>query len=158
MRTRVSALRSLSSEYLHQPRDRIVKFIDDALFEWNDSIVGDRDMLGANFGAAFCYVAVTDAEIFAQLSDAVFGVERVHFERRDVDEKTRADKFVVHFMIAQHMADVLTQKTFDALAKFLHAVDVRLLHPPGAVLGVGRSRLEFLDAFLDFEIPRHVRD
>ena len=36
--------------------------IDDALLERNDRIVGDRNMFGANLCAAFCDVAIADAE------------------------------------------------------------------------------------------------
>ena len=91
-----------------------------------------------------------------QFRQAVFGVERVHFQRGGINEKARADEFLVLVMVAQDVADVLAEKTFDALAEFLHAVDVLLLHPPGAVRRVGRARLEFLDFLLDAEIPRNV--
>ena len=43
------------------------------------------------------------------------------------------------------MADVLAQETFDALAKFLHAVNVLLRHAPGTVRGIRLARLERLD-------------
>jgi hypothetical protein len=46
----------------------------------------------------------------------------------------------------QHVADVLAEKALDALAEFLHAIDVRLRHPPGAVGRVGLARRELLDA------------
>ena len=61
-------------------------------------------------------------------------------------------------MVAEHVANILAQETLDAFAKFLHAVDVLLLHPPCAVLGVGRPRLEFLDAFFDLVVPGNVGD
>ena len=50
-------------------------------------------------------------------------------------------------MIAQHVADVLAEEALDALAELLHALDVRLRHPPRAVGGVGRPRLERLMLF-----------
>ena len=40
---------------------------------------------------------------------------------------------VVLVVIAQDVADVLAQEALDALAEFLHAVDVFLGHAPGAV-------------------------
>src|SRR5262245_5723357 len=51
-------------------------------------------------------------------------------------------------MVTQDVTDILAQEAFDALAKFLDAVDVRLRHPPRAVGGVRRSRPELLDFFL----------
>ena len=91
-----------------------------------------------------------------QLGDAVLGVERVHLQRGDVDQEARADELVVLVVVAQHVADVLAQEALDALAELLHAVDVLLLHAPGAVRRVGRARLERLDLLLDLEVPRHV--
>ena len=113
---------------------------------------------GTDLCAAFCDVAVADAEQVLEILGAVLGVERVHLERGGVNEKSRADKFLVFCVVAKHVTNVLAQKTLDALAKFLHAVDVFLLHSPRAVLGVGRSRFEFLDAFFDLVIPRDVCD
>ncbi len=89
-------------------------------------------------------------------SSAVLGIERVHLQRGGINQKARADKLVVLFVIAQHVANILAEKAFDAFAKFLHAVDVLLLHAPGAVFGVGRARLEFLDAFFDLVIPGNI--
>ncbi len=81
-----------------------------------------------------------------QLGDAVLGVERVHLERGRVDEEPRADELVVLVVIAQDVADVLAEEALDALPELLHAIDVLLLHAPGAVRRVGRARLERLDA------------
>src|SRR5439155_26604108 len=50
------------------------------------------------------------------------------------------------------------EKTFDALAEFLHSVHVRLRHPPRAVGRVGRTGLEGPDLFLHPEIPGDVGD
>src|SRR6476660_8167573 len=61
-------------------------------------------------------------------------------------------------MIAKHVTNVLAKKALDALAKFLHAVDVRLLHSPRSVRGVRRSWFEFLYPLLDLVIPRYVAD
>src|SRR2546427_11758931 len=82
----------------------------------------------------------------------------MHFERRHVNEKTRPYEFVVHLMIAQDMANVLTEKTFDTLSKFLDAIDVGLLHPPRAVRRVRWARFKRLDSSLHQKIPRHIRD
>ena len=82
----------------------------------------------------------------------------MHFKRGNVDKKSGPNKLLVLVMIAQDVTDVLTQKAFDAFAKFLNAVDVRLLHPPCAVSGIGRSRFELFYSFLDFVIPRNIAD
>ena len=54
------------------------------------------------------------------------------------------------------MANVLAQKTFDALPEFLNTIYVLLLHPPCAIRRVGRSRLERFDLFLHPKIPRDI--
>ena len=66
-------------------------------------------------------------------ASAIVGVERMHLERRCIDEEARPDELLVLVVIAQHVADVLAQEALDALAEFLHAIDVALLHPPRAV-------------------------
>ena len=48
----------------------------------------------------------------------------MHLERGGVDEEARADELVVLVVIAQDVADVLAQEALDALAEFLHAIDV----------------------------------
>ena len=83
---------------------------------------------------------------FSQILEPIFGVERMHFERRGVDEESRPDELVVHVMIAQDVANILAQEALDALAKLLHAVDIFLRHAPGAVGRIRLARLEFLDA------------
>src|SRR5262245_29227132 len=147
-----------SAEHPQQPRDRIVEAIDDALLEGNDRVVGDRNVLGADLRAALRDVAVADALRFLQLGDPILGVERVHLECRGVDDEARADELIVLVVIAQDVTDVLAQIALDALAEFLDAIDVRLLHPPRTVRRVGRARLERLDALLHLEVPRHVGD
>src|SRR3954447_20330604 len=82
----------------------------------------------------------------------------MHFKRRGVNEEPRADELVVLAVLTQDVAHVLTEKTFDALAKLLYAFDIGLLHTPSAVRRVGRARLEFPDRLLDFEVPGNVRD
>ena len=76
----------------------------------------------------------------------------------DVNQKARADEFVVLLVIAQDVADILAKKTLDAFPEFLHAIDVVLRHPPGAIGASGGARLEFLDLFLHPKIPRNIGD
>ena len=61
-------------------------------------------------------------------------------------------------VVADDVADVLAEEALDALAEFLHAIDVALRHAPGAVGGVGLARRELLDAGLRAEVERDVRD
>src|SRR5690606_36283471 len=53
---------------------------------------------------------------------------------------------------------ILAQEALDALPELHDAVDVLLVHDPGAVVVVGGAGLERLDALLDLVVPRHVRD
>src|SRR2546423_59761 len=64
---------------------RVVELVHDALLERNDRVVGDRDVFGANLGATFRDVAVTDAVLGLQFAGPVGGVERVHFQGRRVN-------------------------------------------------------------------------
>ncbi len=59
-------------------------------------------------------------------------------------------------VIAQHVADVLTEEALDALAELLDAIDVALEHAPRAVRRVRWTRLELPDLLLDLVVPRHV--
>ena len=77
----------------------------------------------------------------------------MHFQRRHVNEETRADKFIVHLVIAQDVANILAKKTFDAFPELLYAIDVLLLHPPRSIGRVRRAWLEFLDLLLCPKIP-----
>src|SRR5262249_29368949 len=99
-----------------------------------------------------------DSLRISQFFDSVLGIEWMHLQRGDMNQETWPDEFVVHLVIAQHVADVLTKKTFDALPEFLHAIDVLLLHSPGTVWRIGRSRLERFDLFLYPEIPGDICD
>src|SRR5256885_8332243 len=48
-----ASLRFLPSRIdLHELADRIEELVDDALLEWNDRVVGDRDVLGTHLRAA----------------------------------------------------------------------------------------------------------
>ena len=79
---------------------------------------------GQTFRAAFCDVAIADSPGFAQVFGAAFRIERIHLKRGRVDKKARSDELIVKAMVAEDVADVLAQKTFDALSKFLHAVNI----------------------------------
>src|SRR5262245_25652306 len=92
----------------------IVRLVRDALFERDDGVVRDVDVLGAHVRAALRDVAVPDAMRRAQLAGAILGVERMHLERRGVDEEPRSDEFIVQLVLAQDVTHVLAEEALDA--------------------------------------------
>ena len=80
--------------------DRVVVLVGDAFFHWDDGVVGDVDVFGADFRAAFCDVAVADAALFFEEGRAVFGVEGVHVEGSGAHHEAWADEFVMLFVSA----------------------------------------------------------
>jgi len=78
----------------------------------------------------------------------------VHFEAGDANEEARTAETFVFGVIAENVADVLAEKTFDALAKFLDAIDVALIHFPFDVF----ARLEGGDFLVDLVVPGDVGD
>src|SRR5438876_485391 len=121
-------------------------------------MIGNPNTLRANFSAAFGDVAVTNALRVSQLINAIFGIERMHFERGDINQISWPNELFMHAMIAQHVTNILAKKTLDALSKFLNAIDILLLHSPGSIWRIRWSRFEFPDLFLYPEIPRYIRD
>src|SRR6185369_4459282 len=93
----LSRLRPASTalEHPQEPGERIVEAIDDPLLERNDRVVRDRDLLGADLGAALRDVAVADAVLLLQVDHAVRGIQRMHLERRGIGEEARADELAV---------------------------------------------------------------
>ena len=148
----------LQSEDAEQPLQGIEVTVHHALFERNDRVLGNRNRLRTHLPATSGDVAVTDVVLVPQIADPVFGIKRMHFERSGIDEQTRTDKLVVLVVFSQDVAHVLAEKTLDALAKLLHALDVGLLHAPCAIGRVGWAWLELLDRLLGPEIPRNIRD
>ena len=146
----------LCREDAKEPSQRIVEFVHDPFLEGDDGIVGNGDVLGAHLGAALGDIAVPDAVAVTQVGQSILGVERVHLQRGGIDQQARADELIVLVMVPQHMADVLTQEAFDALAEFLRPLHVGLDHIPGAVGVVGGAGPEGLDGVLDPVVPRHI--
>src|SRR5258708_7363820 len=85
---------------------------------------GNGAAVGADGGAALGDVAVADPVRLPELLAAVEGVERVHLERRGVDQVARAHELLVQVMVAQHVADVLAEEALDALPELLNPVHV----------------------------------
>src|SRR5256885_10191334 len=78
----------------------------------------------------------------------------MHFEAGGANEEARATEGIVFGVVTQNVANVLAEKTFDALAKFLNAVDVALVHFPFDVF----SGLERGDFLVDLVVPGDVGD
>src|SRR5438067_1198282 len=151
-------LATTGAKYPEQLRQRIEKAIDHAFFEGNDGIVGDGDVFRTHLGAAFRNVAQPDAVLLTQGGDAIRLVQWIHFQSCRIDQEARADKLLVHVMLAQNMADILAKEALDAFAEFLNAVGVLLGHAPSPVRRVGRARSKFGDVFFHAVIPRHIGD
>src|SRR5262249_9560147 len=141
-----------------QPGKRIVKLVHNPFLQRNNGVLRYGDILGANFAAAGGDIAETDAMRFFQFADTILNVERMHFERGDMDEETRAGKLLEMTMLPQYVAHVMAQETFDALAEFLDAIDILLRHAPGTIGRVRRVWPEFPNAFLHAEVPGDIGD
>src|SRR5881628_2030076 len=147
----------LTPELPQQPNDRI-EAVRHALLERDDRVVGDVDPLGAHLGAALGDVAEPDPGGGPAERGAIARVERVHFERRELDEKPgpRESRLVL-LVVAHHVADVLAQEALDALVELLDAIDVLLHHPVRAV-GLRGLEPERWDRLGLLEVEPDIRD
>jgi 3-methyladenine DNA glycosylase Mpg len=132
----------------------VVKFVHHAFFERDNGVVGDANLLGTNLRATFGYIAETEAELILEQAGAVAAVEGMHFEAGDSNEEARAGELFLFVVFAKDMTNVLTEKTFDALAKLLHAVHVELGDFPFHSL----ARFKRRDFAVDTVIPGNVGD
>src|SRR5688572_16058770 len=78
----------------------------------------------------------------------------MHLQSGDAHEESWSAELLLFVVIAQDMANILAKKTLDALAEFLHPVDVALVHLPFHVGTRGEGR----NLAVDFVIPRDIRD
>src|SRR6185503_17939258 len=69
----------LREDNAQQFLERVVEAVYHALLEGDNRVVGDVDVLGADFGAALGDIAVAEAELVFEERDSVPRVERVHF-------------------------------------------------------------------------------
>jgi len=116
----------LAANLPEQHGQRIVKLVHHALFERDDGIVGNSNLLGADLGATFGDVAKTQAELILEKGCAMAAVERMHFEAGDSNEEARAGELLLLVVFAEDVTDVLAEKAFDALSKLLDAVYIEL--------------------------------
>ena len=84
----------------------------------------------------------------AQVAEAVCGVDRIHLQRGGIHEEARADEFVVHVVVAQHVATSWHRKHSMHLRNSCGAVDIGLCHAPGPSAASGLRGLNFLIVFL----------
>src|SRR5688500_7994334 len=111
-------LPSFPPEKLKQLSQWVKVAVYDPFFERNDGVVRDGDVLRTHFRTAFRDIAVTDALGLLKLVNAILRIEGMKLEARYEDEKSGTNKLLVQMVIAQHVAHVLAEKAFDALAKF----------------------------------------
>jgi hypothetical protein len=76
----------------------------------------------------------------------------MHVQPGYANEETRTAKLFLLVMVAQDMANILTEKTFDTLAKLLDAIDVALVHLPFDVW----ARAEWRNLSVDLVVPGYV--
>src|SRR5712692_10012116 len=78
----------------------------------------------------------------------------MHFQARDANKEAWTPELFLLVVIAQYVANVLTKKALNALAKLLHAIDLALIHLPFHVWPGGERR----DFLVDAVIPGNVGD
>src|ERR1019366_1827738 len=112
-----------AADLARDPADRVEEVVGHALLEGNDAVVRDANALRTHLAAALRDVAIPDLELVFQELAAVEGVERMHVERRQLDQETRAGE-VLFAVVADDVTHVLAQEALDALPELLDAVDV----------------------------------
>ncbi len=131
---------------------RIIELIHHSLLQRDDGIVGDMDIFRADFRAALSDVTKADAQLVLQHLRSRGTVERMHLQRGGAHEKPWPAKLFLLAVITQDVADVLAKETLNALAKFLYAIHVSLVHLPFDV----SSRTKRRNLLIDSEIPGDV--
>src|SRR6185436_16623915 len=86
---------SPGTKHLPQLPERIVKLVHHPFLQWNDRIVRDGDLFGANLGAALGDVTKAHSLGALELLQPILRVERMHLQRRHINQETRADELVV---------------------------------------------------------------
>src|SRR5262245_8036089 len=138
-----------------QPEDRVEVAVHDSLLERNNAVVRDLNLLGTDLGAAARDVAEAGAELAADRRNAIRRVERVHLQGGQPDHEARPDEPILARLIPQHVADVLAQEAFDALAELLHAIHILLTHAGVPIRGPG-ERTEGRDPLVLLVVPGDV--
>src|SRR5712691_10655234 len=88
------------------------------LLERNNGIVGDFDLLRTHLRAALGDVAHADPRARLDQLQPVIAVQRMHLQGREADKEPRPSKpAFVALVVANDVADILTQEAFDALVE-----------------------------------------
>src|SRR5438874_7103751 len=113
----------LAGELTPRPRERVVVLGHHPLLERNDGVVGDLDLLRAHLRAALGDVAHANTGARFDQLQSVVAVQRMHFQRREANEKPRPSKaLLIALVVANDVADVLAQEALDALVELLYPV------------------------------------
>src|SRR5215510_4120591 len=80
----------------------------------------------------------------------------MHFQSGDAHEKAWAAELFSLRMIAQHVADILAEKAFNAFPEFLDAIDFALIHFPFSVDRRRKRRNLFVDAVIPGDVGDQV--
>jgi hypothetical protein len=144
----------MASDLAEQHSQGVVKLVHYTLLERDNGIVRDANLFGTNLRATFGYIAEAEAELILEQTGAVAAVEWMHFEAGDSNEEARPSELFLLVVLAKDVTDVLTEKTFDALAKLLHAVDIELGNFPFDSF----ARFERRDFPVDTVVPGNVGD
>jgi hypothetical protein len=139
-------------KFTQEPSYWIIVLVNNALFQRNDRVVGDMNILGTYFGAALRDVAQPDAQIILQQISPRQAVQGMHFQSGNPNEEAWPTELLFLFMISQHVADILAKETLDALAKLLHPIDVALIHLPFSIW----ARREWRNLFIDLVVPGNI--
>src|SRR5580698_7539702 len=79
-------------------------------------------------------------------------VERMHFKRSCTYEEPWTAKFFLLMVVTQNVAHILAKEAFNALAKFLYAINIPLVHLPLDA----STRLKRWNLLIYSEIPGDV--
>ena len=138
---------------------RIEVSIGHALLERDDGVVRDADVLGTDLRTALRYVAETEAGTAFEELDPGSSVFRMHLERCQLDEEPRAIVARLAVMLAQDVADILTEKAFDTFPELDQTSDVVRRHPPGLRRRTDRRpRTERRDLAAHLVVAAHIGD
>jgi hypothetical protein len=144
----------LAADLTEEHGQRVVELVYHSLFERDDGVVRDANLLGTNLRTAFRDVAITQAQLVLQKGSAVKAVEGMHLETGNTNEEARARELFLLVVFAKNVANVLAEKAFDALSKLLDAVHIQLRDFPFHSL----TGLERRDFTVDTIVPRNVGD
>src|SRR5438067_12171125 len=141
-------------DFARNPCDGIIHVAGGALLQWNDGVVRDLDVLGADFLAALGDVALADARLAVQQGGARARVQGVHLQGGDPDHVARPVVGGLVVVVAQDVADILAEEALDALAVLVDAL--RILGQHLVRDRLTRLRREPWDLLVDLIVPGDV--